>query len=993
MLLSFLIIIGMETGIAQSLTIHGTVTEKATGEPLPGVGIQVKGTGTGTTTDIKGYYTISAQKGQVLLFSFVGMKTREVKVEGSSPIDIKLEAENQALDEVVVVGYGVQRKEALTGAMTTVKSEKLATVTVSSIDKALQGNAAGVIATSASGTPGSFATIQIRGAGSVNAGTSPLYVVDGVPIMSGSTSGWASSSNALASLNPADIESLTILKDAAATAIYGSQAANGVVLITTKKGKQGKTRISANIERGFSTPTNTRFGLCSSSELLILQREAVDNARDYFKSDAYDWTDPDGAYYLPDELANTNTDWWDVVTRNALYQSYDVSASGGNEKTRFFASVSYMKQDGIVIGTDFSRFSARLNLDHEINKHFSFNISLSGSNASQNYSLTNWAYQNPIFAAYSLLPYDSPYNEDGSWRETFTRNANGNYNPLNYMNECELGQKTKSLISTSYLQYQIVPWLTFRTTFGMDYKMTRERTRYGDKSNTGMSEDSPISVQDLQYYRWTSSNVLTFSKVFAEKHNVEALLGYEATAYKSDYLYASGSGSNDDIPYLKAASANFDVDEGLSEYASISMFGRVNYSYDSRYYMAASFRRDGSSRFGDNNKWANFWSVSGAWKLSGESFMKADYLDMLKLRLSYGTTGNSSIGDYASKGLYSSTKYAGLGGLLPSQLANPTLSWEESATTNLAVDFGFLNRISGTVEYFWKKTSDLLLSEQLSYTTGFSSILRNTGSIMNRGLEFQVSGQIFKDGNFKWTSDLNMTFPSSEILSLGGVEERFEGNYQKRRVHGKAFTEWYMADYAGVNPADGMPMWYDENGGLTSDYGKARYSYLGTPEPDFYGGFTNTFSWKGITLSCMFYFNYGNTVKFNDYYYLEGDGADGLGMNLSRRQLQRWQKPGDITEVPKPILGNPTKSRDWYNSRWLEDGSYIRLKNVTLSYDFPKHLIGKIGIDNLQIYFKGTNLWTHSNVWSLDPEVGVYGSSSNVYPNSRSFVFGLNIGL
>lgn len=335
MLLSFLIIIGMETGIAQSLTIHGTVTEKATGEPLPGVGIQVKGTGTGTTTDIKGYYTISAQKGQVLLFSFVGMKTREVKVEGSSPIDIKLEAENQALDEVVVVGYGVQRKEALTGAMTTVKSEKLATVTVSSIDKALQGNAAGVIATSASGTPGSFATIQIRGAGSVNAGTSPLYVVDGVPIMSGSTSGWASSSNALASLNPADIESLTILKDAAATAIYGSQAANGVVLITTKKGKQGKTRISANIERGFSTPTNTRFGLCSSSELLMLQREAVDNARDYFKSDAYDWTDPDGAYYLPDELANTNTDWWDVVTRNALYQSYDVSASGGNEKTRF----------------------------------------------------------------------------------------------------------------------------------------------------------------------------------------------------------------------------------------------------------------------------------------------------------------------------------------------------------------------------------------------------------------------------------------------------------------------------------------------------------------------------------------------------------------------------------------------------------------------------------------------------------------------------------
>lgn len=994
MLLSFLMIVGMETGIAQSLKIHGTVTEKATGTPLPGVAIQLKGTSVGTVTDVSGVYSMMVDRGQVLVFSFIGMKAQEMTVKDNTTLNVSLEAENKALDEVVVVGYGVQRKEALTGAMTNVGAERLAAVTVTSIDKALQGNSAGVIATSASGTPGSFATIQVRGSGSVNAGTEPLYVIDGIPVMSGSTSGWATSSNALASLNPADIQSMTILKDAAATAIYGSRASNGVVLITTKKGAEGKTKITVTLERGFAVPTNTNFSLCNSKELLMLQREAVDNAREYFNNLSYDWTDPNGEYYLPDELANTDTDWWDVITRKGLYQSYDVSAAGGNEKTKFFGSVSYMKQEGIIMGTDFARFSARLNLDHQISKRFSFNISLSASNAAQNYALDKWAYENPVVAAYTILPYDSPYNEDGTPREKFTRNANGNYNPIINMKENHRGQKTKSLVATSYLQYQIIPSLTFRTTFGMDYKNTRERTAYGEKSNVGKEDNCPIYVQDWRYYSWTSSNTLTFNRVFQDRHSLDILLGYEAMAYKSDNLYAAGAGANDDVPFLKAASADLEVSEGVSENSAISMFGRMNYSFDSRYYLAASFRRDGSSRFGDDSKWANFWSVSGAWKLSGESFMQADFLDLLKLRVSYGTTGNSSINNYASKGLYSPTKYGSQGGSRPSQLANPAISWESAATTNLAIDFGFLNRINGSVEYFWRKTTDLLLSEKLSYTTGFTSILRNTGSIMNRGLEFQISADIFGERAFQWTSDLNITFPSSKVLNLGGEEERYEGAYQKRRVNGKSFTEWYMADYAGVNPADGMPLWYDEAGGLTSDYAKARYAYMGTPEPDFYGGFTNTFSWKGISFSCMFYFTYGNTVLFHDYYYLENDGATGLNANLSRRQLKRWQKPGDITEVPKPILSNPTKANDWACSRWLEDGSYIRLKNLTLAYDFPKQLLGKIGINNLRVYCKGTNLWTKSNVWSLDPEVGVYGvNRGNVYPNSRSVVFGINIGL
>lgn len=992
LLFSFLALLGTGASVAQSHELKGTVVEKSTGEALPGVSILIKGSGTGVATDVEGRYTLTVKKGDVLIFSFMGMKTQEVTVDDRPVIDVQMEAVNRSLDEVVVVAYGVQRKEALTGAMTHVKGEKLEAATVSSLDKALQGNAAGVIATTADGTPGSFATIQIRGAGSINAGTAPLYVVDGVPVMSGKASDWSTSSNILATLNPADIESMSILKDAAATSIYGSQAANGVVLITTKQGRSGKTRINATVERGFYSPTNSTFELCSSEELLMLQREAVANARDYFNNPAYDWADPNGSYYRPDELAATNTDWWDVITRHGLHQLYDISLSGGNDKTRFFASASYMDQEGIVIGTDFSRFSARLNLEHKISKKFTFNTSLSGSTTDQNYVFDAWAYANPISAAYSLLPWESPYNEDGSINMNLT--SNGGYNPVNFTKEKENNQKNLALLSTSYLNFQIFPFLNFRTTFGFDWKDTRDRRYSSEKSVDGMRDGCPIYTQDIRYYRWTSSNVLSFNKVFLEKHSADALFGYETMEYRSYYLSAEGAGANDDIPLLSAASKDFKASEGITDYASISLFGRMNYNYDSRYYFSASFRRDGSSRFGADNRWANFWSVGGAWKISGEPFMKDfGWMDLLKLRASYGTTGNSSIDAYASKGLYKNTTYGGEGGLVPSQKANPQLGWEQSATTNLAVDFGFLNRISGSVEYFWKKTSDLLLKKRLSYTSGLTSIMQNTGEVMNRGLEFQVSADIFRDSEFKWRSELNMTFPSSEVLDLGGESEIWEGNYQKRRVNGKSFTEWYMPHYAGVNPADGMAMWYDKDGGLTENYAEARYEYLGSPEPDFYGGFTNTFSWKGLSLSFMFYFTYGGTVKFNDRYYLEGDGADGFSMNLSREQLKRWQKPGDITSVPKPILGNPSKSRDWYTSRWLDDGSYIRLRNLTLAYDLPKPVLNYIGLEKLSVYFKGTNLWTHTNAVCLDPEVGIYGSSSNVYPNARSFVFGLNIGI
>lgn len=995
MLFSFLMVVGIGTGIAQTRELKGTVIEKGTNAPLPGVTVQVKGTTSGVSTDMDGRFSLKVKDSDVLIISFVGMKTLTIPVGTQSTLNLTMESDSRDLEEVVVVAYGVQRKEAVTGAVSNVSAKKLEAVTVTSLDKALQGNAAGVVSTSANGSPGSAATVMIRGAGSITAGTSPLYVIDGIPMMSGKTSAWSTSSNALSSLNPADIESMSILKDAAATSIYGSQAANGVVLITTKKGRSGKTKINFNMEQGFSRPSNTSFGMCSSEELLMLQRESVDNAREYYGNREFDWTNPKGIYYLPDELANNNTDWWDLVTRSGGYQSYDLSMSGGNEKTKFFVSASYMDQEGIVKATDFSRFSARLNLDHKISEKFIFNTNLAFSQATQTYVSDGWGYENPVAASYWLLPYDAPYNEDGSVNESLSWNSNGNYNPMSYLKNVDKGQKTKSLISTSFLQYNIMPWLNVRTTFGIDWKNTRDRQYWSEESKRAKDDGlTSIYSTDQRFYTWTSSTIANFNKTFADVHSVDALVGYEVNEYNYDWLEAGGKGATDDIPYLSAASKDFQVGDGIEDNAGISYLARVNYSYNGLYYVSGSFRRDGSSKFGADSRWANFWSASAAWKLSGEKFLKdVEWINLLKVRASYGTTGNSSISSYASKGVYGTTRYGGISGLAPSQIGNPDLAWEKSATTNLAIDFGFLDRINGSVEYFWKKTSDLLLRDQLSFTTGFNDITRNMGSVMNRGFEFQASAAIFRDTEVKWNTELNFTLPSSEILDLGGATELAEGAYQMRRVGGKSFTEWYLKESAGVNPANGMAMWYDKSGNVTENYSDARFAYMGSPEPTVYGGWTNTVSWKGISLSFMFFVNYGNKVKFNDRYYTESDGANGFAMNTSREQLKRWQKPGDITDVPKPIYGNPSGSREWSTSRWLEDGSYIRLKNVSLTYDLPKPLLSKIGINNLSVYFKGTNLWTYSKVNALDPEVNVYGNVSNVYPNSSSYIFGISLGI
>lgn len=977
----------------QQIKVTGQVTDNK-GEPLPGVNVFEKTNSTnGVITGVDGSYTITLSGPEAILtFSFIGFVSQEVNVAGRQQINITLLEEYMDIDEVVVVGYGTQRKEALTSAVSKVGTDKIESVSVTSVEKALQGNAAGVVVTTPVGQPGSFASVQIRGLGSISASNQPLYVVDGVPVITGQSSSWAPSnaSNFLSSLNPSDIESMTVMKDAAATAIYGSRASNGVVIITTKRGKEGKTNINFNMEAGISDVTNTSIRMVNSKELLELQRESVDNARDYFGMAEYDWTDPNGDYYLPDELANNNTNWWDEVTQQGRYQSYDISLNGGNEKTKFFASASWFDQEGTIIGTGFDRFSGRINLEHQINDRISLGINTSASTSHQEYTIAGWAWENPVAASFWIVPYVSPYNADGSYNWDLM-GSNGNYNPVANNNLNERGNKTISFMNTSYLKIDILKDLYFKTTLGVDWKNVRERQYISPQTLYGQELDGGVYGQEDKYYNWTSSNTLNYNKILKERHSLGAMVGYEVNAFKNNWLYAGGGGANDDIPYLDAVSKNQEVGESIVENSSISMFGRLDYSFDSRYYLSASMRRDGSSKFGTNNKWANFGSVSLAWTVTQEEFFNVPFIDLLKLRASYGTTGNSSIGNYASKGLYQTVIYAKSGGLLPKQIEQPDLRWESAATMNVGVDFGFFNRISGSAEYFWRTTYDLLLEDELSYTSGQGSVTRNMGEMLHKGLELQLSTQNVK-GDFAWNTDFNISLPTSEVKDLGGPDFVSNGSYQRRRV-GHSFSEWYMYDYAGVDPGNGLAMWYDERGNITYNQVDARRVYCGSPEPELYGGLTNTLEYKGVSLSFMFYFLYGNEVMYSERIYTEHDGSGTLSDPVNSNQLDRWQKPGDITDVPKPIYDNATNSNTWVSNRWLEDGSYLRLKNVTLSYSLPKRWLDKVRISNLKVFAKGTNLWTLSNVSALDPEIGAYGYSYNAYPNPRTIVLGVNVGL
>ena len=984
--LTGLLLVVTATAMAQDIRVTGTVTDASTQETVIGASVQLKGSTTVyAMTDDLGYYSLNVPSNGVLVVSFLGYKTVEIPVNGRSQIDVALELEAEMLEDVVVIAYGTARKEANTGSVATVTSDVIAEAPVTSVDKMLTGKMAGVQVTASSGQPGASSEIRVRGISSINAGNDPLWVVDGIPVMTGNQSYFTNTGNAIASINPNDIESITVLKDAAAASIYGSRAANGVILVTTKSGQAGKTRFTARVKFGGSMLANDNgFGVLNGADLLNLKRVSAINA-------GYNPDDPASAYYYPESLLTQPlTNWLREFTKVGLMQEYEINAQAGNDRGRFYASMSYQKNDGIAYGIDFEKIQARVNSDYQLTRTLSI-----GTRVNMAYTMANdipmqsLYYSNPLWGGLNILPWSPLYDENGEYNVYISENSNTN--PLYTAKYDDQWEKQYRMQGTMYLQWEPVKNLVIKTnnsaegTFG-------EGRRYWAPVPGGST--GTLQTSNTYYLQLTTSNTISYSNTWGD-HGFSVLAGQEAMYNDYKYYYAYAPTVDASVPYLNTSvPAQDEVAYGASKETLLSFFGRAEYDYASRYYVNASIRGDGSSLFGENNRWGLFWSASASWNIHNERWMQgaSGWLNMLKLRASYGVNGNNSISAYRAYGIYASTSYNGTTGMLPDQPANPNLSWEKNKTWNVGVDFGFFgNRLTGTVEFYDRLTTDMLLNKRVPATSGFTSNFMNIGSLKNTGIEVQLEGEVIRTDDWSWTIGANLAWNKSKVLDLGDNEFlSYSGDSRLRHIVGKNFYTFYLLDYYGVNPSNGEALWVNDEGQLTSNYNDARYIEAGSPEPKLFGGFNTTVSWKGLSLSAFFEYKWGNKVMIIEHRYITSDGNQ-MGTNQTVYALDYWKQPGDTGTNPRPYAGNTSNSYSFGSDRWLEDGSYIRLKDITLSYNLPQSALEKIKLQGLKLYVSGMNLYTFHDVSYWDPERGVTGIGAGIYPMTKTIVGGIEI--
>ena len=983
---------------AQNITVKGLVSED-NGEPIPGVAVQLKGSATSyAITDANGSYTITAPSAGTLVFSCLGFQSEEVAVAGQAVINVVLKADTQLLDDVIVVAYGTVRREANTGSVVAMKGEKLADNTATSIDKMLQGKMAGVSISSASGQPGSSTQIRVRGTSSINAGNEPLWVVDGIPVINedmrmtsyyGNSEGGSSTNF----LNPNDIESITVLKDAAAASIYGSRAANGVILVTTKSGKAGQAKFTARAKFGAQQLANdNNYRPMTGLELVNYWRDAAVNG-------GYNPDDPTSAYYVPYSLLQNGThSWYDDLTKVGLVQEYEISATGGNDKASYFSSLSYHDNDGVYYKTGFKRVSFRLNADYQLTKTLK-----AGARISAAYTHTDMGsitgssfYANPAFAMFRLYPWTPLQEEDGSY--SFP-SENAQINPRAQAAYNDYYDKEYHFNGTMYLEWKPIKQLTFKT--NNSFEMSYDKTRMYSNPEADPDGDSYVSTYAMDIQRLTTSNTATYADNFGD-HSVRAMLGQEAYLNTFEELALGSPNVDPAIPYpTTSTQAEDSGGYSQSEVSMVSFFGVLDYNYASKYYLSASIREDGSSLFGSKTKWGLFWSASASWNVTNEAFMAntKDWLSNLKLRVSYGVNGNNNISPYRAYGVYSASEYNGATTMYPSRPANDELSWEKNKTFNVGLDFGFWdNRLTGSVDVYNRLTTDMLLNVSVPYTTGFSSNLKNIGSLQNKGLEFQLDGEIIRSNDWSWTLGGNIAFNRSKVLDLAGSEylncydTRYGGGNDTpvRIVEGMSMYNFYIREYAGVNPTTGEGLFWTEDGELTSDRSLGRYIYAGSPEPKFTGGVNTQLSWKGFSLSAYLQFVYGNKVLVGNWY--TTDGEDTLVNNSTADALNYWKQPGDTGCMPKPIAGGNNVWYAGYSTRFLQDGSYCRIKDVTLSYNLSDKALKAIHLKGLKLYVSALNPYTFHHVSALDPELGELGYAyGGNYSMTKSLIGGIEV--
>jgi TonB-linked SusC/RagA family outer membrane protein len=994
---------------SQSLFAQKTVTGKVTdekGSPLANVSVQIKGTTSGTTTKPDGSYSISVgPNARTLVFSYVDMIAQELMIGDLSSINVSLKPDERSLQEVVVTGYEVKRKRDIAGATAGTKGKDFANKPVGSFARGLEGLMPGVQVVSNNGVPGGNVTVRIRGLGSINASNTPLFIVDGVQMVSGNSNALNTgngpegplSSNLLNSLNPDDIESIDVLKDPASASIYGAQAANGVVVITTKKGKQGKTRVNFSTYWGQSEIIK-KLDVLTATEAVQLGYEA------YFNRYGLTLAPPNPtALFLTSMNATVkngivdplpNTDWQSLAFQKGFVQNYDMSVSGGNEKTTFFISGGYNKLKGHVVASDFQRGSFRINLDHKINTKFSVGSTLTLSTFTQNGVLNGGSFGNPVRSAFLAFPTNTPYLPDGSLRSASKGTWFGGIdNFLTYTDYDITFSNVKNLIGGLNLTYNITSYLSFRSSYSVNWNYTEEK-QFNDPRYSGAPSGS-VSKFSTQIRDFQTNQVFNYNQKFG-RHAVSGLLGAE---YRNNLNTSFGAfGSGLPLPQFQTLSSTSTPSQPSEGYTSVKLvgtFAKIGYTYNDRYIVGFTVRRDGSSRFGANTKYGTFPAISTAWRISEEKFFGPNFSNNneIKLRFSYGITGNQAgIGAYASRALFGlSGEYLSLSGGAPSQLGQADLSWEENETYNLGADIKLFNRrIELELDAFHSNRNKLLVDVPLPNTSGFATITQNVGSLRNRGIEVGLNTVNIKTNNFRWTTSFNFTYVKNKVMSLARGQTQI-GTGTKI---GLPLNSIFTYRYAGVNPADGRPMYYDSLGNLTYiTQLRDRYYLKGSLDPTYFGGFTNTFSFKNFDLKIQFQYQGGNYIQNSDAAFVQRAGST-VDRNQIRSQLQRWRKPGDITTVPRPYFGGTQPgalSNSNTSDRFFEKGDFARLKEVTLSYTLPKKLVSRFKITNASFYVSGFNLYTWSDYSMLDPEL--QGFDFGTYPQAKQLTLGLNISL
>lgn len=971
----------------QDQKLKGQVIDATTGEPVIGVNVLVKGSTNGTITDIDGKYELNAPAGAILQISFIGYKTVEIAATTSEQT-IKLHEDTETLDEVVVVGYGVQKKESLTGAMSTLKENRLKDVTTPTVENMLNGKVSGVYVAPGSGQPGSNGAVQIRGRATLSGSTSPLWVIDGVIV--GEDPGV---------LNPSDIENMTILKDAASTAIYGSQGANGVIIVTTKMGKSEKMKINASVKLGVSTMTNGKMEVMNGAELY-----------DYYASFP-NQEDIKFSRWNP-ELRNANFDWGELASQAGFTQDYNISLSGGNEKMSSYFSLGYYSEEGTVKGYKYDRYSFRYRSNYKPFSWLTIKPNISGSMKNTDDSQYDYT------AKYTMFPWDSPYDEDGNlvpdrysgWVDS---------SDLNYLNSISYGnhtaRKTYEFSGNFDFDIKITDWLTFTSVNNYRWTGYFQSTYTDPRTDSASGVQGRVEEEQTNNIQRYTNQYLTFNKIFG-KHSVQALLAYEFMDTSAKVINAKGTGIVSGFEVLDATATPEEVGGNLTEWAKQSVFAKANYTYDNRYLAEVSLRRDGASNFGDDKKYGNFFSISAGWNINREKWFKADWVDVLKLRASYGSVGNIPYSKYPQYGLYSvSSNYNGIPAILISQVGNKDLTWEQTYTAGVGIDANFFNnRLRFVFDYYNKYTSNILYQVPVSGLTGITSRWQNVGEMRNSGIEITIGGDIIRTKDWLWSLDLNMGYnknkleklygddPNMMIIGGGGNDTSIAGAAEKVLKVGYSTNRYYLREWAGVDPKNGAPLWYknDGSGETTSNYSEAKQVMTEATSPKLFGGFNTSLTWKNIDLNASFGFSLGG--KIYNYSRQEYD-SDGAYTDRNQMKLidgwSRWEKEGDIATHPAASYGNKSNSNK-ASTRYLEDGDYLKLRSLSIGYNLN---LSKYYIQNMRIYFTAENVFTLTGFSGIDPEVpayydettGTYKSigtaGANLYPSTRKFMFGINL--